>query len=227
MKKLVQSMQANVEFFAVIVTAFGYPIIASLLQGSGIEPLHAITNRHLIALGCFEFVAGGFLLSVLWLRGWTLSKIGFVPSFKDTGIGLLLLVGTTLIWIAIVYATYFISPATVMAIVETYRHLKGAVVSAPIVVSVSLINAAFEEIFVTGYIITALKPSRGPVFAMNVSVAIRLLYHLYQGQAAVLAILPLGLAYAFLYVRTGRLWPLFVAHAIQDILAMLHWWQPQ
>jgi membrane protease YdiL (CAAX protease family) len=227
MKKLVQSMQTNVEFFAVIVTAFDYPIVASLLQGSGIAPQHAITDHHLLALGCFELLAGGFHLSFLWLRGWTLRQIGFLPSFMDTGIGLLLLVGTTLIWVAIVYATYFISPATVMAIVETYRHLKGAVVSAPIVVSVSLINAAFEEIFVTGYIITALKPSRGPIFAINVSVAVRLLYHLYQGQAAVLGVLPLGLAYAFLYVRTGRLWPLFVAHAIQDIAAMLHWWQPQ
>jgi membrane protease YdiL (CAAX protease family) len=222
MKKLVARMQANVEFFAIIVTAFGYPIAVSLLRGFGMQQQKAFTDQHLLALGCFELVVGSFLLSFLWLKGWTFPKIGFLPSFKDTGIGLLLLVFTTLIWAAILCATYLISPATIWAMVETYRQLKGATVSVPVALGVSLINAAFEEIFVSGYIITALKPSRGPIFAMNVSVAIRLLYHLYQGQVAALGILPLGMAYAFLYARTGRLWPLFVAHAIQDAVAFMH-----
>jgi len=96
------------------------------------------------------------------------------------------------------------------------------VATAPIgiVVGVSVINAAFEEIFVSGYVITALKPLRGPTFALNVSVAIRVLYHLYQGQLGVLSVLPLGLIFAYWYVRTGRLWPLVVAHAIADIVAL-------
>jgi membrane protease YdiL (CAAX protease family) len=89
-------------------------------------------------------------------------------------------------------------------------------------VGTSCVNAAFEEIFVSGYIITALKPSRGASFALNVSVAVRLLYHLYQGQMAMLGVLPVGLVYAFWYARSGRLWPLIVAHALQDVVSLLY-----
>ncbi|MFD1296210.1 CPBP family intramembrane glutamic endopeptidase [Lysobacter gummosus] len=41
---------------------------------------------------------------------------------------------------------------------------------------------------------------------------IRIAYHLYQGSAGVVSIVPMGLAYAWLYARTGRLWPLVLAH---------------
>jgi membrane protease YdiL (CAAX protease family) len=158
----------------------------------------------------------------LWFRGWTFPKIGLQPTFKDTGIGLLLLAVTTIVWVVIFYAAYFISPQTVAHMLATYAQLKAGTLSIHSLVGFSVINAAFEEIFVSGYVITALKPSRGTTFAINVSAAIRLLYHIYQGQMAVLGVLPLGLIYAFWYARTGRLWPLIVAHTIQDVASLLY-----
>ncbi len=55
--------------------------------------------------------------------------------------------------------------------------------------------------------------------AVNVSAVIRLSYHLYQGVAGVLAIVPLGLLFGFWFARTRQLWPLIVAHAILDFVA--------
>jgi uncharacterized protein len=84
-----------------------------------------------------------------------------------------------------------------------------------------LINPFFEEVFVCGYVMTALKRADNPWAAINTSVAIRMLYHLYQGPKGVLSIIPFGLIFGFSYARTGRLWPLVIAHSIADLLALL------
>jgi membrane protease YdiL (CAAX protease family) len=85
---------------------------------------------------------------------------------------------------------------------------------------VSGVNGIFEELFVAGYIITAITPRRGMWTAINVSVVVRLLYHLYQGPIGVLTIVPMGLLYGYLYSRTRQLWPLIVAHVLLDIVAL-------
>ena len=56
--------------------------------------------------------------------------------------------------------------------------------------------------------------------AVNISAAVRLSYHLYQGVAGVLALVPTGLLFAIWFVRTRQLWPLIVAHAIMDLVGL-------
>jgi membrane protease YdiL (CAAX protease family) len=85
---------------------------------------------------------------------------------------------------------------------------------------VCLVNPFFEEVFVSGYVIAALDPRRTAWTGINVSVAIRLLYHLYQGPVGVLSVVPIGLVFAWWYARTGRLWPLVMAHALFDFLPL-------
>ena len=85
---------------------------------------------------------------------------------------------------------------------------------------VSIVNGIFEELFVAGYIITALTARRGMWMAINVSVVVRLLYHLYQGPIGVLTIVPMGLLYGYVYSRTRQLWPLIVAHVLIDIIGL-------
>jgi membrane protease YdiL (CAAX protease family) len=53
-----------------------------------------------------------------------------------------------------------------------------------------------------------------------VSVGIRLLCHLYQGPLAV-GIVPVGLVFTWYYARTHRLWPVVIAHAISDFVALV------
>lgn len=56
--------------------------------------------------------------------------------------------------------------------------------------------------------------------AVNISAAIRLSYHLYQGVAGVLSVVPMGLLFAIWFARTRQLWPLIVAHAIVDFIGL-------
>jgi membrane protease YdiL (CAAX protease family) len=85
---------------------------------------------------------------------------------------------------------------------------------------ISVVNSIAEELFVSGYIITALQPRRGMWMAINVSVVVRLLYHLSQGPIGVMTSVPMGLLYGYLYSRTRQLWPLIVAHVLLAIIAL-------
>jgi membrane protease YdiL (CAAX protease family) len=93
----------------------------------------------------------------------------------------------------------------------------------------STVNGFFEELFVAGYIITALRQTRGMWTAINVSTVVRVLYHLYQGPVGVLIIVPMGLLYGYVYERTRQLWPLMFAHVLIDLIGLsqiIHWLQP-
>jgi uncharacterized protein len=56
--------------------------------------------------------------------------------------------------------------------------------------------------------------------AVNISAAIRLSYHLYQGVAGVLTVVPVGLLFGFWFARTRQLWPLIFAHAVLDFCGL-------
>jgi hypothetical protein len=69
------------------------------------------------------------------------------------------------------------------------------------------------------------KSAGSTTAGVNVSVAIRLLYHLYQGGIGVIGIIPFGLIFAWWYARIGRLWPLFVAHGLTDAAGLLQFFR--
>jgi membrane protease YdiL (CAAX protease family) len=64
------------------------------------------------------------------------------------------------------------------------------------------------------------KDRVGVTTAVNVSAAIRVFYHFYQGAVGVVGIAPMALLFAYWFARTGRLWPLIVAHALTDFWAL-------
>jgi len=221
MKEIFRSLTARAEFLLVVLAAFGYLILISVLRGFDLLAQQSLSPGGLASILVFEFVVGGTLGLFLWLRGWSLSKLGLKPTAADTGVGLILLGGVLILSYAVELATLYVSPETMAHMRDIYDRLHGAAAPVGLAVAVSIVNALYEEIFVTGYVVTALKQARSDWFAVNVSVGIRLAYHLYQGQMGVLTVLPLGLIFGFWFARTGRLWPLVVAHAAMDMLALI------
>ena len=59
----------------------------------------------------------------------------------------------------------------------------------------SIVNGFYEEVLVVGYVFLALASRYGFNTALTTSTAIRLLYHLYQGPVALIAIIPMGFCY--------------------------------
>ena len=83
----------------------------------------------------------------------------------------------------------------------------------------SIYNAVFEELLWLALGMAAFRRF-GVVPAAAISVALRLLAHAYQGPLALITVLPIGVLFTVYYIRTRRLWPIIVAHAFQDILAL-------
>ena len=221
LQEAIRRLPPGVEFLVVVTWAFGLPIFASIMSlaapNEGRSPV--FTNIELFAAIIFEVIQLGFLAWFLRIRGWTLERFGLAFSWSSTAIGLALLAVT---YALVVGVQYF---AQVVFNYDT----QGAIARAPkfdadlsmqLLFMISVVNAIAEELFVTGYVITALQPRRGLWAAINVSVVLRLLYHLYQGPIGVLTSVPMGLLYGYLYSRTRQLWPLIVAHVALVIIAL-------
>jgi membrane protease YdiL (CAAX protease family) len=182
------------------------------------KPHHS--NGSLIALGVTEVLVGTVLCLFLWARGWTLTRIGLKPTLTETGIGLGLGVLSYFAYVVafIVFAMLFPGLASQA---RDMNVLPAGGVPLAIALIIPWINGFYEELFVAGYIITALRETRSVQVAINVSVLIRLSYHLYQGPFGVIAVIPLGLILGYWYARNGKLWPLVAAHAAIDLVAFL------
>jgi len=166
-----------------------------------------------------ELVTMTGLAFFLHARGWTLERIGLRPTGRETvaGIGLFIItyIVIQLVWLAAALSSPSVQQAgTAINTVEgRINPLSG--------IAVSIVNPIFEEVFLCGYLITVLKDRFGTWTAINVSVGIRLICHLYQGVVGVIAIVPVGLIFAVYFVHKGRLWPLIVAHILFDFFALL------
>jgi membrane protease YdiL (CAAX protease family) len=214
MRDYLRSLSRAAEFVIVIGGAFGVFIITSILQAV-VQPTIDISDSGLGWLLGYELVLLTLLGSFLYLRGWTPSELGLDPYRSD------LLFGVAL---ALAVDAFYLVGAIVASLVFPLQEpvaTGSASVTVLNVMTMSVVNPLFEEVFVCGYVVAALQKTRGRWTAINVSTAIRLLYHLYQGAFGVLSIVPTGLIFAYWFARTGRLWAPIVAHGALNFVVLL------
>lgn len=224
--ELIRRLPASVEFLVVVCWAFGLPIFSSILLmgsegGAAGRTGGALVfdNAALMNIVSFELLQAAVLVWFLWVRGWTLEKIGLSVSWRGTWHGWLLLLATYVVLMVLQWVANFFMPGDVQAAVQRYPSA-DPLVSMQLVFLASTVNGMFEEVFVAGYVITALSQARSTWTAVNVSTVIRLLYHLYQGPLALITIIPIGLIFGHFYARTRQLWPLILAHILIDIIGL-------
>lgn len=152
-------------------------------------------------------------------RGWTVARLGIVPTWRDSFWGVALFVACSVLYYVLAMGLVDVWPAFAQVAMRTHLAVKG--LDGVTVLVASFVNPVFEEVLLCGYVVSVLKERRGITTAVNVSAAIRIFCHFYQGALGVVAIAPMGLLFAYWYARTGRLWPLLVAHALDDFLALL------
>jgi membrane protease YdiL (CAAX protease family) len=213
LQRLIESMSPRAEFTFVILGAFGMFALSSVTMAFSADSPPAISDEALLDLVVYELFLLVIIGTFLALRGWRGSDLGMGASLKDVGIGFLLAAGS--------YAGYIVAGLMYGLFLPIENDVTIDATLQPLTVGLlSLVNGFFEELFVCAYLINAVKKRRSAIFAINVSVAIRLAYHLYQGPMAVASIVPIGLIFGYWFARTGRLWPLVVAHALMDFLAL-------
>lgn len=218
MKRYIRALSPRAEFLIVLFGAFGYLILGSVLAFANPGPSPPISNGHLLFLIVFESFVLLVLGSFLSVRGRPLHRLGVTPTLQGTAEGVGLAVAAYAAYVAIFLIAALILPTAAGLIAQAPPIASG--LSIFLIVAVAIVNPAFEELFVCGYIITALRERREVWTAINVSIAVRLSYHLYQGTLGIVSIIPLGFVFAYWYARTGRLWPVMIAHALFDFAAL-------
>ncbi|GAA3206133.1 type II CAAX endopeptidase family protein [Actinocorallia longicatena] len=92
----------------------------------------------------------------------------------------------------------------------------------PVLVLSAIQNAVVEEVIVLGYLLHRLGQLGWADWKADLtSAAVRGSYHLYQGLGGFFGNMVMGLIFARLYRRWGRVMPLLVAHALIDIVAFV------
>jgi membrane protease YdiL (CAAX protease family) len=92
----------------------------------------------------------------------------------------------------------------------------------PVLVLSAIQNAVLEEVVVVGYLLTRLRQLGWTTATMiAASALLRGSYHLYQGFGAFVGNAVMGVVFALFFLRTGRLWPLIVAHTILDVVSFV------
>ena len=94
--------------------------------------------------------------------------------------------------------------------------------AVPVLVLQAVKNAVIEEVVVVGYLLDRL-PRLGWTVAASItaSAVLRGSYHLYQGFGPFVGNAVMGVVFALIYRRTGRLAPLLVAHTLLDVFAFV------
>jgi len=180
-----------------------------------------IINLGLNMVSAAQLVAWGALaLYLLWRSGIGPPAIGLGrPRWRDDlprGLGLAAFIGLPGL------VLYFASRALGLNAAVEPSGLHHSWWRIPMLVVAAFANGFAEEVVVVGYLITRLRQigfsQRRAVLA---SAALRGTYHLYQGFGAGLGNLVMGVVFGYVWSRTGRLWPLVIAHGVIDTVAFV------
>ena len=98
----------------------------------------------------------------------------------------------------------------------------NAWVEIPVSLLKAAANAFAEETVVVMWLMTRLRQAHWSLPAtLAASSILRGSYHLYQGISAGCGNIIMGLIYGYYYHRTGRVWPLVIAHFLIDAVAFV------
>ncbi|MDH6245402.1 CPBP family intramembrane metalloprotease [Mycobacterium sp. OTB74] len=168
---------------------------------------------HLVAWGCLG-------LYLLWRSGFRPAAVGLgrLDPRRDMlgGLGLAALIGLPGLGL------YFAGRALGIGVTVVPSTLGDTWWRIPVLVLMAFANAWAEEIIVVAYLQTRLRQLQfTPAKTMVFSALLRGSYHLYQGFGAGLGNVAMGLLFGYTWQRTGRLWPLIIAHGVIDAVAFV------
>ena len=226
----------KLEIVIVLAVTFGFSAVTATLQLidfvlRGLAGQRVALNPRrsyfdLIDLGLnLAFVAqlvawGALGVYLLWRSGFDPARIGLGrfrlrPDLLG-GLGLAVLIGLPGLGLYLVARAFGLSAAVVPSeLTDTWWRI-------PVLVLAAFANGWAEEVIVIGYLLTRLQQFQvSPAAAIVWSSLLRGAYHLYQGFGAGLGNVAMGLVFGHVWRRTGRLWPLIVAHGIIDSVAFV------
>lgn len=226
----------RIEIAVVLAVTFGLSAYIALLNLTeavilGLSGQRIALNRErspidLINFGLnlasvFQLLAWGALgLYLLWRSGIGPSRIGLSrfrwrPDLLG-GLGLAALIGIPGLGL------YLAGRALGVGVEVVPSDLGDTWWRIPVLLAVAFANGWAEEVIIVAFLMTRLRQlGVSPVVVLVASSLLRGVYHLYQGFGAGLGNVAMGLVFGYAWQRTGRLWPLIIAHGLIDAVAFV------
>jgi membrane protease YdiL (CAAX protease family) len=168
-----------------------------------------------------QLAAWGGLGAYLLVRGGTkLREVGLrkTPDARDAGYGAALAAIIGIPGLGL----YLVARALGANLTVLPTVLNDTWWRVPVLVLAAAANAWAEELLMIGYLLTRLRQlGAGNKTALLAAATLRGAYHLYQGFGGFVGNLVMGLIFGWAWRRTGRLWPLVIAHTLIDVVAFL------
>jgi membrane protease YdiL (CAAX protease family) len=219
------------EIFVVIAIIIGYSTLISSLQawsGSSRDYMaNLLTDRRMVRTIAVESAILGLLFVHLHWRSWKVSDLKIRPAWRSTGVGLLLIPGmavansiTVVSGFLILYALQTRSSLLVFILSNSPHIVRHSIhLSWFALIPAVIFNGFFEEITCMRYAFGQFAAKRGPLFALVVTVLLRMSCHTYQGVIHACGIGAAFFVLGLVYWRTQNLWPLILAHIAVDMLS--------
>ncbi|RMB61145.1 CPBP family intramembrane glutamic endopeptidase [Tessaracoccus antarcticus] len=164
------------------------------------------------------------VLYLLWAlhrpEGGPFRAMGFTleQPAKDLGWGFATFAGIGVAGLAFYFAARELGINTSISA----ANLTAAWWTIPVLVLRAVMNGILEEVVMLGYLFTRWRQSGGGVVAVLLgSALIRGGYHLYQGFGGFIGNAVMGVLFGWVYLKTKRVMPLVICHALLDIFAFV------
>jgi uncharacterized protein len=211
------SPPVRLDVVVLIIALFsGWSIFGSVEAMNRGFPDPRLSDNQAWGMILYELFAFGLATVVLLSRGWRLEHFKCKVTWLFSFLGVLLLGVTWLLHIAIweLFGSWLGGRDLLIAFV------RNTTLTFPMVLALSIVNGAFEEFFLTRFLLDALA-RYGASIAIGVSALIRVLTHVYQGPTGAVSILAFGLVLTLFYWRYRELWPVVFAHMLADLVALV------
>lgn len=204
---------------ALVITAVfaGWFILTAVIAVIEQYPAGNLTDEDMLLLVRHELGMFAIAAVLLALRGWRWREMGWAVT-----------PGGMLLAIPALYATAYAANVVSWDCVAPWLGVSPPAVdpdapvqevSTAMVVLFSAVNGAYEEFFLCGYLLTALRRWGAP-WVIALSGLVRVAYHVYQGPIGALSVLAFGVIATVYYWHWRQLWPVVIAHVIADVSAL-------
>lgn len=210
------------ELLLVLFVAFGSSVVFSLIywwRGTPVKGDYSTEDNlsHLI----HRASAVAVLAYVLLRQKRSLRQLGLTLSWRD----ILPAVALTAFTFApnIVVDRYFYGYGYSGAAAHPVASFAAGLTLSPLFILTLLVGAAYEELIVRAYLMTEVMALTGQaVIAVLLSTGFQTLYHLYQGNSALLVSAWGFLISSIYYAYNRRITPLILAHFLYNFLLFGH-----
>jgi uncharacterized protein len=203
------------EAIGIVILCFGWVIVGSAYAVSVGFQSGAFSEGGILGLVVLELVLGLAAMYVLRSRGFDVASLYPHPTIVGAAVGVLVAaVAGSVAWAAMSAFnwSHYSEPLD--------RLMSGSPIGLPALVLLGIVNGAYEEMFLLGFLLRGLR-GHGLSVAIGVSLLVRVLYHLYQGPLGAVYVGAFGLVLSLYYIASGKLFPVVLAHALWDIVPFL------